>query len=216
MRAILWDNDGVLVDTEELYYRATRDALAELGVALGVADYVEISLRRGESCFDLAYERGIDAARVEATRLRRNARYEELLRGGVGLIDGVADDAAHAARARAHGDRHQHAARALRAGARAHRHPRRVRAGADRRRLHALQARPRAVPDGGGATGRRARRLSRRRGHRARARVGDARGHALRGDSTRTVDGRRLRRRIPRAVRRRRARADRARALPPG
>ncbi len=91
MQAILWDNDGVLVDTEELYYRATRDALAELGVALGVADYVEISLRRGESCFDLAYAAGHDAARVEATRLRRNARYEELLRLGVPLIDGVAE-----------------------------------------------------------------------------------------------------------------------------
>ena len=90
MRAILWDNDGVLVDTEELYYRATRDALAGLGVELGVADYVELSLRRGGSCFDLAYERGIDAARVEATRLVRNARYEDLLRSGVELIDGVA------------------------------------------------------------------------------------------------------------------------------
>jgi HAD superfamily hydrolase (TIGR01509 family) len=91
MKAILWDNDGVLVDTEELYYRATREGLAELGIELGVADYVELSLRRGASCFDLASERGVDAPRIEATRLRRNARYEELLRGGVELIDGVAE-----------------------------------------------------------------------------------------------------------------------------
>ncbi len=90
MKAILWDNDGVLVDTEELYYRATREALAELGIELRVADYVEISLRRGESCFDLAHDRGIDASRIEATRLRRNARYEEFLRAGIDLIDGVA------------------------------------------------------------------------------------------------------------------------------
>lgn len=89
MQAILWDNDGVLVDTEELYYRATREALAGFGIELGVADYVELSLRRGASCFDLAYERGIDGAAIEATRLRRNARYEQLLRG-VELIDGVA------------------------------------------------------------------------------------------------------------------------------
>ncbi len=90
MQAILWDNDGVLVDTEELYYRATREGLAELGIELGVADYVDLSLRRGASCFDLANERGIDAGRIEATRRQRNARYEELLRGGVELIDGVA------------------------------------------------------------------------------------------------------------------------------
>jgi len=89
MQAILWDNDGVLVDTEELYYRATRDGLAELGIELGVEDFVDLSLRRGASCFDLANERGIDAGLIEATRRRRNARYEELLRGGVELIEGV-------------------------------------------------------------------------------------------------------------------------------
>ena len=90
MQAILWDNDGVLVDTEELYFRATRELLAELGIALSEADFIDVSLRRGASCFDLASERGIDAGVIEATRLRRNARYEQLLRGGVELIDGVA------------------------------------------------------------------------------------------------------------------------------
>jgi HAD superfamily hydrolase (TIGR01509 family) len=91
MKAILWDNDGVLVDTEELYFRATRELLAELGVELGESDYIDISLRRGASCFDLARERGIGSALVEATRLRRNARYEDLLREGVELIDGVSE-----------------------------------------------------------------------------------------------------------------------------
>jgi len=28
VEAILWDNDGVLVDTEGLFFEATRDALA--------------------------------------------------------------------------------------------------------------------------------------------------------------------------------------------
>ncbi|MEX2208672.1 MAG: HAD family phosphatase [Myxococcota bacterium] len=90
MQAILWDNDGVLVDTEELYYRATREGLAELGIELGVEDYVELSLRRGGSCFELAFERGFDAEVIEATRRQRNVRYEQLLRRGVELIDGVA------------------------------------------------------------------------------------------------------------------------------
>ena len=91
MQAILWDNDGVLVDTEELYYRATRELLAELGIELTEADFIELSLRRGSSCFDLAHERGVDAALVEATRLRRNTRYAALLREGVELIDGVSE-----------------------------------------------------------------------------------------------------------------------------
>ena len=91
MKAILWDNDGVLVDTEELYFRATREGLAELGIELDVADYIDVSLRRGASCFELASERGLAADRIEATRLRRNTRYEQLLREGVELIDGVSD-----------------------------------------------------------------------------------------------------------------------------
>jgi HAD superfamily hydrolase (TIGR01509 family) len=90
MKAILWDNDGVLVDTEELYYRATCELLAELEIELSIDDYIEISLRRGTSCFDLAYERELDAERIEALRLRRNTRYEALLREGVPLIEGVA------------------------------------------------------------------------------------------------------------------------------
>jgi HAD superfamily hydrolase (TIGR01509 family) len=90
MKAILWDNDGVLVDTEELYYRATRELLAELDIELTLEDYVEVSLRRGASCFDLAYERGLPAERIESVRLRRNTRYEALIREGVPLIDGVA------------------------------------------------------------------------------------------------------------------------------
>ena len=51
-----------------------------------------MSLRRGASCFELAIERGIDAASVESSRLWRNARYAELLRAGVDLI---AVDTAH-------------------------------------------------------------------------------------------------------------------------
>ena len=29
---ILWDHDGVLVDTEKWYYEATQKALAEIGI----------------------------------------------------------------------------------------------------------------------------------------------------------------------------------------
>lgn len=39
-RYILWDHDGVLVDTEPLYYEATRDALALLGLDLPLEDYL--------------------------------------------------------------------------------------------------------------------------------------------------------------------------------
>ena len=34
IKAIFWDNDGVLVDTERLYFLATQQTLATVGVPL--------------------------------------------------------------------------------------------------------------------------------------------------------------------------------------
>jgi hypothetical protein len=36
MFTILWDNDGVLVDTEALYFRATQTVLQEVGITLEI------------------------------------------------------------------------------------------------------------------------------------------------------------------------------------
>ena len=38
-RYIPWDNDGVLVDTEHWYFKATQSALGELGVQLDKETY---------------------------------------------------------------------------------------------------------------------------------------------------------------------------------
>jgi HAD superfamily hydrolase (TIGR01509 family) len=89
VRAILWDNDGVLVDTEHLYFGATRDALAGLGVALDLDGYRALSLTQGRSCFDLAREAGVDDGAIDAARRERDAVYHARVRAGVELIDGV-------------------------------------------------------------------------------------------------------------------------------
>ena len=47
IRAIFWDNDGVLVDTEGLYLQATRHTLASVGVSLSDAQYMELFLVQG-------------------------------------------------------------------------------------------------------------------------------------------------------------------------
>ena len=41
---IFWDNDGVLVDTEGLYYQASRDVLASIGFDLTVEQFIAVSL----------------------------------------------------------------------------------------------------------------------------------------------------------------------------
>ena len=91
IRAVLWDNDGVLVDTEELYFKATREVLAEIGVDLTTELFIQISLKRGRSALELAAAQGVPPVAVERMRIDRNRRYSDLLRNGVPVLDGVAD-----------------------------------------------------------------------------------------------------------------------------
>jgi HAD superfamily hydrolase (TIGR01509 family) len=90
LKAIFWDNDGVLVDTEELYFQATRDVLAGAGVRIGKRDFIDYGLRQGRSLFELARDR-LDDAKIELLRAERNARYADLLRAGVAAVDGVTE-----------------------------------------------------------------------------------------------------------------------------
>lgn len=86
---ILWDNDGVLVDTEGLYYEATREVMADFGIALTPAQYKQYCLHDNRGTWHLAQARGHSRSEVDAARGRRNARYTELLGAGSLLIDGV-------------------------------------------------------------------------------------------------------------------------------
>ncbi len=88
LRAIFWDNDGVLVDTEHLYFEANREVLAGLGIALDQDTFVDLSLRQGRSVLELARDR-LDAAAIEQLRQARNARYAARLQTGVAPLDGI-------------------------------------------------------------------------------------------------------------------------------
>jgi HAD superfamily hydrolase (TIGR01509 family) len=87
--ALLWDNDGVLVDTEGLYFKATREVLATVGVELNEALYVQLFLREGRGAFHLARDRGLDEAQIDTLRNARDARYAQLLETGSLLFAGV-------------------------------------------------------------------------------------------------------------------------------
>lgn len=75
---IFWDNDGVLVDTEGLYFQASREVLSEIGFELTAAQFAAVSLATGRSVFELATD---DDALMEQLRRKRNRRYSELLAG---------------------------------------------------------------------------------------------------------------------------------------
>jgi HAD superfamily hydrolase (TIGR01509 family) len=95
IKAILWDNDGVLVDTEGLYFQATREILARVGVDLTSALYAEYLLKLGQGSWHLAAERGVPPEEIDRMRDERDARYEQLLRQGNTVIDGVEETLAN-------------------------------------------------------------------------------------------------------------------------
>lgn len=91
MFTVLWDNDGVLVDTEERYFQASKTVLQTVGVELTLEQFKEISLRQGESVLRLAEEEGIQAEKIAELRAERNRLYAELIAAQSCVIDGVED-----------------------------------------------------------------------------------------------------------------------------
>jgi HAD superfamily hydrolase (TIGR01509 family) len=89
VQAIFWDNDGVLVDTEQLYFQATRDVLATVGVELTTEQYVELLLVQGQGAWHLAEERGISAGEIDRLRNQRNAVYADRLAQAPLVLAGV-------------------------------------------------------------------------------------------------------------------------------
>lgn len=89
IKAIFWDNDGVLVDTERLYFQATQETLESVGIVLDREHYVEFFLRQGRGAWHLLEARGVGAAEIERLRNRRNDLYSELLDREACAIEGV-------------------------------------------------------------------------------------------------------------------------------
>ncbi len=87
IKAIFWDNDGVLVDTEGIFFRANREILAGAGISLEWEQFEEISLTNGGSVLQLAQKPGTDA--FYKLRRDRDDLYAELLTRKPLVIDGV-------------------------------------------------------------------------------------------------------------------------------
>lgn len=76
---ILFDNDGVLVETEPLYFEANVKALKELDIELSFDRYMKI-MARGGTAWELAYEQGISKEIVDNKRFQRDIYYQELIK----------------------------------------------------------------------------------------------------------------------------------------
>ena len=90
-KAILWDNDGVLVDTEHLYRDATRQIMAAVGFNLSDEQYRDLFLSQNHGAWHLLAAQGHAEAALVRLRAERDDLYSELLRARNHTIEGVAE-----------------------------------------------------------------------------------------------------------------------------
>ena len=94
---ILFDHDGVLVDTEFWYYRAAERALADIGFALDKQQYLR-DMAQGLGSWAQAKAAGIDEQAFSTRRAARDAYYQEYLRTEAIEIEGVVEALAELSR----------------------------------------------------------------------------------------------------------------------
>jgi HAD superfamily hydrolase (TIGR01509 family) len=87
---VLFDFDGVLVDTEPWYFRAGQRALAEVGVTLDKTQYLR-DMSQGLGTWTQARAAGIDEPTISRQRDVRDVYYQEYLRTEVIEIEGAVD-----------------------------------------------------------------------------------------------------------------------------
>jgi HAD superfamily hydrolase (TIGR01509 family) len=79
IEAVMWDNDGVLVDTETLFFETTRVAFSRLGLDLSREIWTSRYLSQGQSSREIALAMGADPDRVGQLLEERNQEYREVL-----------------------------------------------------------------------------------------------------------------------------------------
>ena len=87
---ILFDHDGVLVDTEFWYYKAGERALADIGLTLNKDQYLR-DMNQGLGTWAQARAAGIDEQTIGRLREVRNEYYQEYLRTEPIEIEGVVE-----------------------------------------------------------------------------------------------------------------------------
>ena len=87
---ILFDHDGVLVDTEFWYHKAGERALADIGFTLDKDQYLR-DMTRSLGTWAQAIAAGIDEQTIDRQREVRNVYYQEYLRTEAIEIEGVVE-----------------------------------------------------------------------------------------------------------------------------
>lgn len=80
IRGVLWDNDGVLVNTEQLFYESNRDLLQPYGINLSAKQFFDWFLLENYGAWHLLLAQGHAPSLIERLRTERSALFGQRLR----------------------------------------------------------------------------------------------------------------------------------------
>jgi HAD superfamily hydrolase (TIGR01509 family) len=95
LKAILFDNDGVLVDTEQMFFESTRQVFAAAGTLLSPQQWAKLYLAEGRPSKEIALLLGMPATRADEIIPQRNADFLSRISHGVPPMAGVQELLAH-------------------------------------------------------------------------------------------------------------------------
>jgi HAD superfamily hydrolase (TIGR01509 family) len=91
IKGVLWDSDGVLVNTEQLFYETNREVLLEHGIALTRKQFFDWFLYYSYGAWHLLLEKGYSEQRIDMLRQERNRRFGEKLAQSDKLVNAGVD-----------------------------------------------------------------------------------------------------------------------------
>jgi len=88
--AVLFDLDGVIVDTKSAHFASFAQLGAEVGYAISAEQFKHIFGRHNRDIFPILYGRPLPVEEVDALADRKEALFRDLIRGQVTALPGVA------------------------------------------------------------------------------------------------------------------------------
>lgn len=89
VKAVFFDNDGVLVDTEKYFFESTRQIMAKIGVELTEDKFIELTLIDNQGAWKYAREKNVSEEEINELRKERNLIYAQYLSVEKLIIPGV-------------------------------------------------------------------------------------------------------------------------------